>query len=176
MARSLGWTRATVAGRNHARPAPPGRDRTLLTPGGPVAQPEYRLRAAGRQRTILHTEARFTVADETRSFRGSRERLPYGVALCPAAIALTHDLAAWPEVVRVRRVLELGAGTGLSGIVVALGSQEVQTDRHDLALSLCRHTGERNGARSIVYRPADWTDWDDDGLPWPRTPSAVLAV
>ena len=90
MARSLGWTRATVAGRNHARPAPHGRDRTLLTPDGPVALREYQLWAAGRQRTILHTEALFTVADETRFFRESRERLLYGVALWPCVGWLGH--------------------------------------------------------------------------------------
>jgi hypothetical protein len=67
-ARSLGWTRATVAGRNHAMPASHGRDRTLVTPDGLVDLREYPLRTAGRQGTILRAEALYTVADETRFF------------------------------------------------------------------------------------------------------------
>jgi predicted nicotinamide N-methyase len=59
-------------------------------------------------------------------------------------------------------VLELGAGTGLPGIVAAsLGASDVQTDRHELALHLCQMNGERNGTSGIEYRLADWSDWTD---------------
>ena len=62
-------------------------------------------------------------------------------------------------------MLELGAGTGLPGIVAAtVGARVVQTDRHELALDLCRRNGARNGARPISYRLADWTSWRDDDL------------
>jgi methyltransferase-like protein 23 len=37
----------------------------------------------------------------------------------------------------------------------------VQTDRHELALHLCRLNGERNGVRGVEYRQADWSAWDD---------------
>jgi predicted nicotinamide N-methyase len=37
----------------------------------------------------------------------------------------------------------------------------VQTDRHELALSVCRRNGERNGAAAIEYRLADWSQWED---------------
>ena len=54
-----------------------------------------------------------------------------------------------------RSVLELGAGTGLPGIVAAaLGARVVQTDRQEAALHLSR----LNGAAAVEYRLADWTE------------------
>jgi predicted nicotinamide N-methyase len=60
------------------------------------------------------------------------------------------------------RVLELGAGTGLPGIVAAtFGARVVQTDRLDKALDLCRQNAERNRV-AIEHRVADWTDWKEE--------------
>jgi predicted nicotinamide N-methyase len=71
-------------------------------------------------------------------------------------------LGARGDVFRGRRILELGAGTGLPGIVAAsLGASVVQTDRHELALTVCRGNGKRNGIDTIEYRVADWSHWDD---------------
>ncbi|WP_422931676.1 methyltransferase [Singulisphaera sp. PoT] len=57
-----------------------------------------------------------------------------------------------------RRILELGAGTGLPGIVAAsFGARVMQSDRDELALHLCRRNGERNGAKNLEYCLADWT-------------------
>jgi len=120
------------------------------------------LRLAGREWSILHTGAILTQADESHFLRELRERLPYGVALWPAAIALAHEVATRAEAFGGRRVLELGAGTGLPGIVAAsLGARVVQTDRHELAMSVCRRNGGRNGLKGIEYRLADWTSWSD---------------
>ena len=60
------------------------------------------------------------------------------------------------------RVLELGAGTGLPGIVAAtLGAHVVQTDRQEVALHLSRMNAERNAVPRIEHRVADWTRWED---------------
>ena len=100
-----------------------------------------------------------THADEQRFFREGR---PYGVALWPAAIALAHEIAARAGELRGRRVLELGAGTGLPGIVAAsLGAQVTQTDRQQVALAVCRRNAALNGVSAVAHRLADWTDWHD---------------
>jgi len=138
--------------------------RTLRTSVGELPLHEYRLRLAGREWTVLHTDAVLTHADEAHFLGEGNTRLPYGVVLWPAAIALAHDVAARADALRGGRVLELGAGTGLPGIVAAsLGARVVQTDRHELAMSVCKRNGERNRIDTIEYRLADWTSWDDTG-------------
>lgn len=111
----------------------------------------------GQAWTILHTGAVLSHEDEQRFLRGDQPRLPYGIALWPAAIALAHEIAARP--VQGARLLELGAGTGLPGIVAAtLGARVVQTDRNAAALVVCRRNAERNGV-VLEQRAADWTEW-----------------
>jgi predicted nicotinamide N-methyase len=142
--------------------APDDQPHVLHTTMGDFPLDEYRVRMAGREWSILHTGAILTLADEQRFFRELRDRLPYGVALWPAAIALAHEIVARAEDFRERRVLELGSGTGLPGIVAAsLGAHVVQTDRHELAMAVCKRNGERNDVRTIEHRLADWTAWDD---------------
>jgi len=148
--------------------APLSQPEVLRTTAGDFPLDEYRVRMAGREWRLLHTGAMLTYADETRFFRDLMDRLPYGVALWPSAIALAHDVASRPEQFRGRRIVELGAGTGLPGIVAStLGARVVQTDQQELAMSVCRRNGERNGVGAIEYRLADWTDWSDtDRYDW----------
>ena len=141
---------------------------SVLTSAGAIELQEYHLRLAGHEWRILHTGALMTVAEESDFLRELKNRVPYGVALWPSSIALAHDVIARGDALRDARVLELGAGTGLPGIVAAsLGARVVQTDRHEVALSICKRNGERNRERSAVgaieYRIADWSTWDDDG-------------
>jgi methyltransferase-like protein 23 len=138
-------------------------DQALETSAGTFPLFDYRLRRAGREWSVLHTGAVLTEEDETRAIVRKTNRLPYGVALWPSAIALAHEIAARAAEFRGRSVLELGAGTGLPGIVAAsLGARLVQTDRDELALQLCKRNGRRNGLGSVEYRLADWTAWGDD--------------
>ena len=137
-------------------------ERVLQTDAGEFPLHEYRLGIAGRTWSILHTGAVLTHDDEAYLFRELRNRLPYGVSLWPSSIALAHEVAARAPVFRGAQVLELGAGTGLPGIVAAsLGAHVTQTDRLALALDLCQRNGVRNGVTNIAYRLADWTTWDD---------------
>jgi predicted nicotinamide N-methyase len=84
---------------------------------------------------------------------------PYGTMLWPAAIALAEDVSG--RELAGKRVLELGAGTGLPGIVAASrGACVVQTDHQELVLDVCRRNAARNGITTIEYRAGDWTTWD----------------
>ncbi|HEU0014933.1 MAG TPA: 50S ribosomal protein L11 methyltransferase, partial [Longimicrobium sp.] len=123
-----------------------GEGEVLRTTAGDFPLHEYRLGLGGRVWSILHTDSVLSRGDEQEFLRERRDRLPYGVVLWPAAIALAHEVAARADELRGRTVLELGAGTGLPGIVAAsLGARVTQTDRQELAMSVCRRNGERNG-------------------------------
>ena len=138
--------------------------RMLHTPAGEFPLHEYRLRLAGREWSILHVDSVLTREDENHFLGELKGRLPYGVALWPSSIALAHDLVSRADDLRGRRVLELGAGTGLPGIVAAsLGARVVQTDRDELAMSACKRNGERNKVETVEHRMADWRSWEDAG-------------
>jgi predicted nicotinamide N-methyase len=133
----------------------------LSTTAGDLPLQEYRLALGGCAWSILHTGAILSQEDEDHFLRGDTPRLPYGIALWPAAIALAHEIAARP--VRGLRVLELGAGIGLPGIVAAtLGAHVLQTDRNAAALVVCGRNAERNRV-TLTQCAADWTAWTDTG-------------
>ncbi len=143
---------------------PGGPAEVLRTSAGDFPLQECRLRVGGREWAVLHAAALVSAADEERFLAEQPRLLPYGAVLWPSAIALAHEVAARAGDFRGRSVLELGAGTGLPGLVAAsLGARVVQADRHEVALHLCRRNGERNGATAAEYRLADWADWADAG-------------
>ena len=156
--------RETAHEASHEASAEASGPATLQTQTGELPLHEYRLRLGGREWSVQHTSEVLSHAEEQRFLGEQRARVPYGVVLWPAAIALAHEVAARADELRGRTVLELGAGTGLPGIVAAtFGARVVQTDRQALAMSVCRRNGERNGvASSIEYRVADWTLWEDE--------------
>jgi|SRR5579871_735852 len=125
---------------------------------------EYHLALAGREWVVLHTGIVLTFADESRFFKEMMEHLPYGVALWPSAIALAYDVASrGREAFAGRQVLELGAGTGLPGIVAAsFGARVVQTDRQELAMTICERNCDLNDVTGIERRLVDWTSWTDE--------------
>jgi predicted nicotinamide N-methyase len=135
----------------------------LRTTAGDFPLSECRLSVGGREWSVLHAAAVVSRGDENHFLEDEDRALPYGAALWSAAITLAHEVATRPAEFRGRSVLELGAGTGLPGVVAAsLGASVVQTDRHELALHLCRLNAERNGAAVAERRLVDWADWDDD--------------
>ena len=138
--------------------------RVLRTSAGEFPLHDYRLRIEGREWSVLHTGAVLTLEEEIAFLRDQRDKVPYGVVLWPAAVALAHEVAWRAEQCRGRRVLELGAGTGLPGIVAAsFGARVMQTDRQELALAVCARNAARNDVTSIEHRLADWTMWNDVG-------------
>ena len=135
----------------------------LSTSIGDFTLHEYRLRRGERTWSFLHTGAILTVAQEQQFLACERDRLPYGVMLWPASIALAHDVLARADELSGKRVLELGAGTGLPGIVAAsLGAHVLQIDRSEAALHVCTMNSERNRITSNEVRAAEWETFQSD--------------
>lgn len=95
------------------------------------------------------------------------ERFPYGLLLWESGIALAERLVAEPSLIAGKRVLELGAGVGLPGLVAtSLGADVVQTDYIDDALDLCRTNAVANGITGVRVEIADWRNFPDLGQPF----------
>jgi predicted nicotinamide N-methyase len=133
---------------------------TLSTTAGELALEQVELTVGDRTWNILHTGAVISREQELDYLLGqSASKRPYGSVVWPSSIALAHALAT--RALAGTKILELGAGTGLPGIVAAaLGAKVVQTDRQKLVLHVCRMNAERNQV-SLEHRLADWSEWTD---------------
>ena len=138
-------------------------DKTILrTSAGNFPLNQYCLKAEGREWNILYVGAVLSHEEETKFLLELSELLPYGVTLWTAAIALAHELASRGDQFQDCRILELGSGTGLPGIVAATyGALVVQTDRNELAMSVCKRNISLNRIKTIEQRIVDWTSWSD---------------
>jgi predicted nicotinamide N-methyase len=88
------------------------------------------------------------------------EHFPYGFLLWESAVGLARYLAANPELAAGKRLLELGAGVGLPGLVArTLGAQVWQTDHQPGALALAQTNAEQNGVQGVTRFLADWRVW-----------------
>lgn len=86
--------------------------------------------------------------------------IPYWAILWESSIALAEWLAEHPEWVRGKRVLELGAGVGLCGLVAqTLGAQVIQSDYQPDALALCAYNARLNGLEPPNQLLMDWRRW-----------------
>ncbi len=139
----------------------PARPDVLHTTAGDLELEEIQLAVDGRTWNILHGGAVISREQEFDFLGGEAStKRPYGFMVWPSALALAHALASRP--LAGVRLLELGAGTGLPGIVAAaLGARVVQTDRQNLVLHVCKQNAERNAVTTIEHRIADWTAWTD---------------
>ena len=88
------------------------------------------------------------------------ERFPFGLLLWESAVGLARHLAANPAKVKGRRVLELGAGAGLAGLVAQwLGASVWQTDHQPDTLALAQINAANNGMGKMKQFLADWSHW-----------------
>ena len=103
------------------------------------------------------------VPDQTAFFEvhDDLEDPPYGFLLWEAAIGLARLLAQRPNWVQGKRVLELGAGVGLPGLVAdSLGGAVWQTDHLPDILALTALNVRQNGNPPIQHFLADWRRWN----------------
>ncbi|MBK9127626.1 MAG: methyltransferase domain-containing protein [Phycisphaerales bacterium] len=99
-----------------------------------------RVEIGGRRYRLLaprDPEALLDDADVLQRF-AEDEHLPYWARLWPAALLLAAEVAAWPPT-GAERVLELGCGLGLVGLVAgAVGRPAVLTDCDRMAVSFAQ--------------------------------------
>lgn len=91
------------------------------------------------------------------------DQIPYGLLLWESAVALADMIATHAPELSRKRILELGCGVGLSGLVAqSLGGQVAQTDHEPRALRLSAENATANRVRGIAQFQADWRDWTHD--------------
>lgn len=96
------------------------------------------------------------------------QNLPYWAAVWPSGIALAAAIAREPEVVRGRRVLELGSGAGITAaIAMDAGADLIATDYAIEALLLTRLTCRRHTGREPETYRINWRSALPESLPVP---------
>lgn len=89
------------------------------------------------------------------------EHVPYGFLLWESALALAAWLTERPEIVAGKRVLELGAGVGLAGLMARHLKADVwQTDHRADVLLLAQKNAYQNAIPLPEQFIADWRNWE----------------
>ena len=113
-----------------------------------IGNRKWSVTAAPSQDAILSASAEF-------------EHFPFGLLLWESAIGLGEYFCNHPEFLAGKRVLELGAGVGVSGIVARnLGAEVWQTDHQKNALQLSQFNAAQNQITGIQTFLADWRHWN----------------
>ena len=85
------------------------------------------------------------------------EVLPHWAEVWPSGIALADAVRAAPEVVRERRVLELGCGLGVTAIAALQAGADLSVcDYAEGALALCRLNARENAGREPATVQLNW--------------------
>jgi len=89
---------------------------------------------------------------------------PIGATVWSSSLALAAALAADPQLVAGKRVLELGCGSGLCGVVAArLGAHVTATDLHPDMQALLAFNAQLNGVE-VSYTSYPWYSEVTPGL------------
>ena len=88
------------------------------------------------------------------------EHFPHGLLLWEAAVGLARGLAAQGAALPGKRVLELGAGVGLPGLVArAMGADVWLTDHLAETLAVAALNARQNDVAGVRYFLGDWRNW-----------------
>lgn len=111
----------------------------------------------GRTWQILTVQSQDTLLD----LADQLTHVPYGFLLWEAAVSLAQWLAEQGATLAGKRVLELGAGLGLPGLVArSLGAAVWQSDHEAQALAIAATNAEQNQISGIEHFVADWQAWN----------------
>lgn len=122
----------------------------LETMALPIGGRTWAITAVANQDALLDAAERF-------------DQIPYGLLLWESAVALAEMIVANADAVEGRRVLELGCGAGLAGLIAQnTGGDVHQTDHEPRALRLAARNAAANDVGGIGQFRADWRDWAHD--------------
>lgn len=95
-----------------------------------------------------------------------KQHTPYWAQVWHAAVGLCVFLQQHPEYVRHRTVLELGAGLGLPGIVVASIAKHVCiSDKSEEAIAIAEQSVAHHQLSNVICKVFDWNDIKDIPIP-----------
>lgn len=91
------------------------------------------------------------------------ERFPYFFAVWDSGVLLAEHIIGESAGLQGKTILELGAGTGVCGIALAVNEncRVIFTDYEEYSCRLCRHNCEINNLRDFDTIVADWRDFPD---------------
>lgn len=90
----------------------------------------------------------------------------YWAKVWPASVGLCLFLEQHPHLIRDKKILELAAGLGLSGLYAAALAQQVTiTDREPLAEAFVKQSALNLGVKNVTAKALDWNNAIDEPLP-----------
>lgn len=123
-----------------------------------------RFELAGRTFELLGPDEYERLLDDPRVLARFQhdEFMPYWAEFWPASLLLADEVAAWPAVdgsEPAPRLLEIGCGLGLVGLVAASrGYRVIASDYDDDALAFVVESARRNGLPPPETRYVDWRE------------------
>lgn len=132
----------------------------------PYATRQIALELQGRTFQLLEVADAEALLDELISKGDSHEdvvdeRIPYWAELWPSALGMAQFLLKRDLIRQGQRVLELGCGLGLPGIVAGqLGGQVTLSDYLAPALDFARSNWELNNPEPVQTKLLDWREPD----------------
>ena len=142
-------------------PAPVSRSKALVLTGYRTKLETLSIGADDYQIRSLFDRCQFSDPDGAALARGISEAAwPYFGQVWPAGLRLAEAMAGLS--LAGRRVLEVGCGLAIAGIVSHRHKAEVTaSDRHPLCARFLRENLRLNGLSPVAYHDADWEHPDD---------------
>ena len=115
--------------------------------------------------SVENIEIQLTIIEDPDQFLDKLSRedsdsslyLPYWVYLWGSAIGLAQHIARLDNSLSGKKVLDIGCGFGLTGIVASqLGANVVFTDFEHDALLFAKYNAQQNGVESATFIQMDW--------------------
>jgi len=113
--------------------------------------------------TINYTDSIDSIVNEmTQEEFGEDERFPYYITIWDSGPVLATWLIENIENIDTMTILELGSGTGVTGVALATaGCRLIFTDYEEYSVELCARNAIQNGIKNYDCLTADWRNFPD---------------